>query len=170
MRSNSGQIPVAKIPNLPASKITTGTLNLSRIPTIPGNKVSVNSAGFNGNLATTDNDVQKVAQKLDDLEVSTGSIDTPLGDLILECNNIPTGIRANGSAYPTADIQWRKPAGSVWVIRNASNGVPIGPVYTPNLRPSFRVDETIPSNAQGLVFEAVVGSDCLLYTSPSPRD
>ena len=40
--------------------------------TVPGTKVSIAASGFDGNLATTDNDVQKVAQKLDDLIVSSG--------------------------------------------------------------------------------------------------
>jgi hypothetical protein len=36
--------------------------------------VSVDASGFNGNLATSDNTVQKVAQKLDDLVTSSGDL------------------------------------------------------------------------------------------------
>ena len=35
-------------------------------------EISVDASGFDGNLATTDNDVQKALQKLDDLEVGSG--------------------------------------------------------------------------------------------------
>ena len=37
-------------------------------------EVSVDASGFNGNLATTDDDLQKVAQKVDDLSVGSGGL------------------------------------------------------------------------------------------------
>lgn len=44
------------------------------------NAVSVDASGFDGNLATTDDTVQKVAQKLDDLDTSAVKVITVDGD------------------------------------------------------------------------------------------
>ena len=46
---------------------------LDIVERVAGSDVSIDATGFNGNLATTDDDVQKVAQKLDDLTVGAGA-------------------------------------------------------------------------------------------------
>ena len=92
LKNNSSQIPASQIPNLDAAKITTGILNVlripnldaakivsgvlnaARIPDIAGSKVTIDASGFGGsgkNLATTDNTAQKVAQKVNDLTITS---------------------------------------------------------------------------------------------------
>ena len=46
--------------------------DLDIVEKVTGADVSIDSSGFNGNLATTDDNAQKVAQKLDDLSISGG--------------------------------------------------------------------------------------------------
>ena len=50
-----------------------GELPAGSIPIIGGTRVSVLSSGFNGNLSSGDDNVQKVAQKLDDLNIAGGA-------------------------------------------------------------------------------------------------
>jgi hypothetical protein len=57
----------------PTTAITTdhaALINRDALNSHPATAISVDASGFNGNLATTDDTVQKVAQKLDDLTVS----------------------------------------------------------------------------------------------------
>ena len=47
--------------------------------TVPGSAVSVDASGFNGNLTTSDDTVQEIAQKLDDLTIPAAGIADPGG-------------------------------------------------------------------------------------------
>ena len=60
-----------------ASRIATALNNLTGAARIKSASVSVDASGFDGNLATTDTDVQKVAQKLDDMSVGGGGASLP---------------------------------------------------------------------------------------------
>ena len=61
-------------PVIPAARISDDIARASAIPTtLDANQIVVNAGGFDGNLATTDDDVQKVAQKLDDLVIASGN-------------------------------------------------------------------------------------------------
>ena len=61
-----------------------------------GAALTVTASGFNGNLATTDDTVQEIAQKLDDLTASSGSVAT---DTIFDAaGDIVQGTGANTSA------------------------------------------------------------------------
>jgi hypothetical protein len=79
-----------------ASQITTGTVATARLgtgtadgttflagdqtyKTVAGSQVAVDASGFNGNLTTSDDTVQEVAQKLDDLTVG-GTTSPIFGD------------------------------------------------------------------------------------------
>ena len=79
-----------------AEVATTGDYNdLSNLPTIPdsaddigaaatshthtGTQVTVDASGFNGNLTTSDDTVQEIAQKLDDLTIPAAGIADPGG-------------------------------------------------------------------------------------------
>ena len=61
-----------RIISLPKNSNTAAVSPLIRIGNPTASDISVNASGFDGNLATTDTDLQKVAQKLDDLVVSGG--------------------------------------------------------------------------------------------------
>ena len=61
--------------------------------TLPASSISVVSAGFDGNLANTDDDVQKVAQKLDDLVVGMGG-GSPTSDADID-DRIATWARSH---------------------------------------------------------------------------
>lgn len=62
-KSSSDDVPDSKIP---ATIARTSQLG-SAVTTLAASAITVDATGFDGNLATTDNDVQKVAQKVDDL-------------------------------------------------------------------------------------------------------
>jgi hypothetical protein len=68
----------------------------------PASAISVSSAGFNGNLTTGDDTVQKVAQKVDDLVASGGATST---------NTLLTAAATNTLA------------GSVWQTLTVTNAV-----------------------------------------------
>ena len=53
-----------------ALQAPTGKLPVASIPDIPGSTVTLLSTGFDGNLSSGDDNVQKVAQKLDDLSIA----------------------------------------------------------------------------------------------------
>ena len=52
----------------------TDTVPEAKIPNISGTKIAIDASGFDGNLATTDDTAQKVAQALDDLMLGTGGL------------------------------------------------------------------------------------------------
>ena len=74
----------------------TGKFAVSRIPDIPATTVTVEAGGFNGNLATTDTNVQLIAQKLDDLVLAAAGLDQ---------NAVDTRIQAyTGQTGPTTTV------------------------------------------------------------------
>ena len=58
----------------------------------PADAISVDAAGFNGNLTTGDDDVQKVAQKVDDLNLGGTYTDENARDAIATALTAGTGI------------------------------------------------------------------------------
>ena len=64
-------------------------------------EVSVDASGFDGNLAATDNNVQKVAQKVDDLQASGGGGNRLVAD---ENTVIDTEITITAIAFDYGDI------------------------------------------------------------------
>ena len=68
--------------------------------------IEVKSSGFDGNLATTDDTVQKVAQKLDDLTVSGGGSG-------LESGEIGTFAFLAGGGDSPGNMQWTRKSATV---------------------------------------------------------
>ena len=61
-------------PVIPEDRISADIARANTIPTqLNADHIVVNTTNFDGNLARSDNDVQKVAQKLDDLVVAAGN-------------------------------------------------------------------------------------------------
>ena len=107
------------------------TIHLARYQTAA--ETSVDASGFDGQLATTDNTVQKVAQKVDDLTLSGGGITQQQAtNLILQWARtgntsqipdakIPTGI-ARDTEVTAAIQQWARAADTSLIPENKIHG------------------------------------------------
>ena len=181
-----------------AEQGNTDDIPLNKIPTIPGTDVSILASGFDGNLATTDNTVQKVAQKLVDITISGGGGSTSglsiaataptspsLGNLWSDTSKDKLNIWGAPVSYGTYDNT------KVFnTLRNAGNDSPGGIwsngqyMWVVDWRDNKIYAYRMPSNEVnsspgGTAFARESTQDfntlvsvtgCLLYTSPSPRD
>ena len=112
----TGDIALNRIPNLPTSQITSGRFSAARLPTaIPGTQISVDASGFDGNLDTTDNTVQRVAQALDDLTVTLATVNPPMTRV--GTNTVTLRITGGfGTARPWVDSNLTYPDGTDYLL------------------------------------------------------
>ena len=84
------------------------------VPQVDASIVDVAASGFNGNLATTDDTVQKVAQKLDDLTLRSNAAQIAVaasgfdGNLDSGDSNVQAALQAldNLTLTPVTEIRW----------------------------------------------------------------
>ena len=118
----------------------------------------VNSVGFDGNLGPGDDNLQKVAQKVDDLVIPVSG--TPPDQVIASSQH-----NGNGS-NPAPDANYTINANLV-----TANARPLYKLHaTFNLTVHNQQTLGTSSYEYQLALQADQGTVCLLYTSPSPRD
>jgi hypothetical protein len=82
---NTMQKVAQKLDDLPITSMISGLLSIHAAPEYMGHEavsISLDSSGFNGNLATTDNNVQELAQKVDDLVLGGAPTKESIQDLL----------------------------------------------------------------------------------------
>ena len=112
---------------------------------IYGNAVTIDASGFNGNLATTDDTAQKVAQKFDDFTASAGA-----GGSTYSQRTTLNNINRAANTIETVDLVSEQ-------ITLSSRLIDEGGERLNNLEDNVNNSPNTPNT-------------CLLYTSPSPRD
>lgn len=80
----------------------------------PATAISVDASGFNGNLATTDDTVQEVAQKLDDIKLDTilAPTDTTTNNATVSAHGLLPKLGGGTTNYFRADGSWATPPGT----------------------------------------------------------
>ncbi len=91
--------------------VTGGTINATTITGAAG-AVTLDASGFNGNLAVTDNTLQEVAQKLDDLTAAGGTNLNDIGDATADGSVAQAGFEMDFTS--TLDSAGK----AIWTITN----------------------------------------------------
>ena len=125
----------------------TSKLPVSKIPTIPGTDVSIDASSFNNNLATTDTNVQLLAEKVDDL---AGGGSTNAVDVTVDASAFDGNLK-------TTDTNVQLVANAVDDLSASSN--------------EFSIGDTAPANPQlGWVWSDTSQLELKHYTYRSARD